>query len=87
MYDPKLHPALRDEPTGRHVLSGKHRELGYKQDVAKLDDSTVEARCVQEKLMTMIAYADTDEILDVEERRELAGMFYYSSLPLYKNKD
>jgi hypothetical protein len=82
MYGLKSHSAIREDPTGRHVLSGKHRELEYKQSVAMLDDATTETRYVQEKLMSMVAYADADETLNVEERRELASKFFFSILPL-----
>lgn len=75
MYGQKLHPVLRDEPTGRRILSGKHRELGYKLDVAMLDDISAEARDVQGKLTIMVARADTNETLVTKERRELASRF------------
>ena len=85
MYGTKLHPVLRDRPTGRHILSGKHREAAYKQDVARLEATSTLARDVQNRLVAMLAWADVFETLNEGERWELASM--HISFPLSKQAE
>jgi len=80
MNGSKLHPALRDEPTGRHILSGKHRDPTYTQDVATLEDTSAEARDVQDRLLAMVAWADVEGTLDEVERWELASRLTFNAV-------
>jgi hypothetical protein len=85
MTGTKLHPALRDLPTGRHILSGKQRDYAYMQNIAMLKYTSVEARDVQDTLLAMVAWADMEGTLDEAERRELASTFSFPSSCCFSN--
>lgn len=67
-----VHPAMRDEPTGRHILSD-HEDPVYKRNQEILLASSIEARNVYRRLLHKLGWANTEKKLKTDEIRDLAS--------------